>query len=311
MKAPEPHPLDFDWRFNAATARRLADLMKGYGSALCVGAPSVACLLENDGVEVSLVERQPLQSVRNLISADPSTEAALTSSFSIAFADPPWYPKIYERWLAWTATHIKNGGELLASLWLPDTRPQAEVERHAALEWIASWADVEVEPFALTYTAPLFEMAAMLAEGAKPNHQHWRTGSLLRIRPYLTPSLPASVVGLDNWVRFVFDDYQLALRLREGENSAPRILPVPGAKEWVWPSVSRRAAGRERIDLWSSRNEVALVEGGYEVLRHLRLIMETDGMVLRDPRSEILHTLTRWQIPIGPYRRTLEWTHRA
>src|ERR1043165_2860408 len=47
MKAPEPHPLDFDWRFTPKTARQLADLIAVYQSCLCVGAPTVALLLEN------------------------------------------------------------------------------------------------------------------------------------------------------------------------------------------------------------------------------------------------------------------------
>jgi hypothetical protein len=179
------------------------------------------------------------------------------------------------------------------------------------LEWIASWAEVEIERTTLTYTSPPFEMAAMLVQGVTLPDQHWRKGTLLRIRPYVTPSIPAPIVTLEKWVRFVFDDYQLALRLRKDENSSPRLIVVPGAKEWVWPSVSRRTPGREKIDLWSSRNEVASVEGSYEFLRDLRLIMKTDGMALRHPHSEALHSLSRWQIPIGPYRRTLEWTHRA
>lgn len=311
MEPPEPHPLDYDWRFAPATARRLADLMLGRGAALCVGAPSVASLLEEAGVGVLLVDRQPLQPVREQVLKDPGVDAPLAASFLSSVVDPPWYPEVYRRWIAWTAAHVGRGGEILASLWPPETRPAAAEEREAALVWIGSWAEVETETDALRYDAPAFELAAARAGGAAPADPQWRTGDLLRIRPKATPVLPPPIAAADSWVRFVFNDYQLALRVRAGDGRPPRLLTVPGAEGWVWPSVSRRAGGRDRIDLWSSRNEVASVEGGPEVLEQIQSIVRTDGMTLRQPPSEVLQTLTSWQIPAGPYWRTLQWSHRA
>lgn len=311
MEPPEPHPLDFDWRFTATTVWLLSHLAAVRNPALCVGVPSVARVLEKRGIEVLLVDRQPMQPVRAKVSADPSTDAPLPLSFSVAVVDPPWYPEIYQRWIAWAATHVRDGGELLASLWTPETRPAGADERREVLEWITSWADVEVEKGALGYVTPAFEEAAVMAREIVPGDPEWRKGDLLLIRPSTTPALPPPVATRESWVRFVFNDYQLALRVGVGDTRRSRLLAVPGAIGWVWPSVSRRTPGRERIDLWSSRNEVAMVEGSLEVLGHLRSIIKTDGDVLWHPAAEVLQALTSWQLPAGPYWRTSEWTHRA
>jgi hypothetical protein len=311
METPEPHPLDFDWRFTATAARLLARSVSKRSLILCVGAPSVASLLENWGVEVLLVDRQPVHLVQAKVSVDPGTDEPLPHSFSVAVVDPPWYPEVYRRWLAWTAAHIKEGGELLASLWAPETRPSAVEERREVLKWITSWADVDVDEGVLRYVTPAFEEEAFAIRGLPPPDKEWRRGDLLRIRPVATPGLPQPLVAEENWVRFVFNDYQLALRIVAGDTRASRLLPVPGAVGWIWPSVSRRAPGRGKIDLWSSRNEVAIVEGSLGVLGHLRSIIETDGGVLQNSAAEVLQTLTGWRLPAGPYWRTLEWTHRV
>jgi hypothetical protein len=311
MEPPEPHPLDFDWRFTATTAELLARLTAGRSPALCVGAPSVARLLENRGVEVLLVDRQPVQRVRAIVLADPGTDAPLPSSFSVVVVDPPWYPEIYRHWVAWSAAHVREGGELLASLWTPETRPGAAEECQAVVKWAASWANVETVRGTLRYITPAFEEKAAIARGDVPIEPEWRKGDLLRIRPSETPVLPRAIPAGESWLRFVFNDYQLALRVSDGDTRSPRLLTVPGAIGWVWPSVSRRAPGRGRIDLWSSRNEVAVVEGSLEVLKHLRAIMETGGGALRNPAAEVLRILTGWQLPAGPYWRTSEWMHRA
>jgi hypothetical protein len=43
------------------------------------------------------------------------------------------------------------------------------------------------------------------------------------------------------------------------EHKAANTREHPLAQDWLWPSYSRRTEGRDRIDLWSSRNEVATV----------------------------------------------------
>jgi hypothetical protein len=67
---PFPHPLDFDWRYAQGTAMRLASLLENSEPVLCIGAPNVARLLEDRGVDVTLVDRQPFQNVRRHLALD-------------------------------------------------------------------------------------------------------------------------------------------------------------------------------------------------------------------------------------------------
>jgi hypothetical protein len=308
---PEPHPLDYDWRFTKETVCLLADRVQHHDSILIVGVPSVASYLEGSGASILLIDRQPFQTVKNHSVVDLSAAPASPLLFDAALVDPPWYPMVHCHWIAWAAGQLRPRSELLASLWPENTRPGAAQERQELLQWLNSWAQVELEISALRYTTPLFELESARAYSVPVPAVDWRTGDLLVVRPFRHPSLPRQPPPADRWVRFVFNDYQLALRLRPDDSRRAQILPVPGACDWTWPSVSRRAPGRSLIDLWSSRNEVAQVAGSLEVLEHLRAIARTGGASLRNPQSNVLDILSQWALPVGPYWRTYEWTHHA
>ena len=51
---PSPHPLDFDWRYDDATAQTLASLLQDSPPIVAIGAPTIARLLEATGVDVTL-----------------------------------------------------------------------------------------------------------------------------------------------------------------------------------------------------------------------------------------------------------------
>jgi hypothetical protein len=57
---PEPHPIDFDWRFNAATARSLAHRVRGAENVLCVGTPTVFKEILEAGRRACLIDQNSL-----------------------------------------------------------------------------------------------------------------------------------------------------------------------------------------------------------------------------------------------------------
>jgi len=67
---PSPHPLDFDWRYDRETALSLVTLLRDRGPTLAIGAPTVARLMQADGYDITLVDRQPLQGVRDHVVAE-------------------------------------------------------------------------------------------------------------------------------------------------------------------------------------------------------------------------------------------------
>lgn len=307
IERPEPHPLDFDWRFTADTTRDLAKRI-GYEPCIAVGAPSVAEALQGTS-PVTLIDRHPVQLCEEHLVLDPGSDPPCGFRFQSAIVDPPWYPRVYKRWLSWTSHATGPGGVLWATLWPSDTRPTAEQERSELLAWAATWASVSLQQGVLEYETPLFEAEALRAAGV--DERTPRRGDLICLHVREVPSLSASIQGETKWARFVFGNYQLALRLKDDGDTPPCAERHPLTSGWTWPSVSRRATGRNIIDLWSSRNEVAVVQGTSALRARLRRYARSGLTDLDDQRSTILGPLNAWQIPFAPSERVLEWTHRS
>lgn len=51
---PSPHPLDFDWRYDDATAQTLASLLRDIPPIVAIGAPTIARILEATGVDITV-----------------------------------------------------------------------------------------------------------------------------------------------------------------------------------------------------------------------------------------------------------------
>ena len=122
--APEPHPIDYDWRFSKVTADKLARLTASCGSVLCVGTPTVYhAIVERHGVGF-LIDRNPLlapylaaNDKRNFVIEDLDRvlpgDRRIPTRFAAAILDPPWYPAVYERWLARTIPFVRLGERFL------------------------------------------------------------------------------------------------------------------------------------------------------------------------------------------------------
>lgn len=307
--APEPHPLDFDWRFTRDTVSALCCRVNG-PSLLAVGTPLLVEGSFHPECTVHVVDHQPHLSSPNVDIVDVEVAATLSGRWATAILDPPWYPLPYRRWLAWAAQHVPVDGTILSSLWPIDTRPTAELERDDILSWTAGWADYHIEPATLYYEVPLFESIARGLQGIPDPSIPWRRGDLLKLTLRRTPPLPPAITKTEVWRRFVWSDYQLALRVTSNTGEEPKLLKHPFAKGWLWPSYSRRAEGLDRIDLWSSRNEVAMVEGATQLSEELSQF--TTGGLLTGIYSDALHQLlSSWQVPKRPFYRSYSWTQHV
>lgn len=284
--------------------------MLGAGSCLIVGAPTLAGGLAERRV-VAVVDRQPWLYFENAIALDVNIASPTLVRCDVAFADPPWYPTEYERWLSWIAQHVRVGGRILSSLWPVDTRPNAAAERETLLASLSTWAKPRLINGALHYEVPPFEQVARRLEGAASPEVAWRVGDLLELTVRTTPALIAPLKHSETWVRFVWNDYQLALRIRPASEGPLTISQVPGSVGWLWPSVSRRASCRELIGLWSSWNEVAVIAGAPDIATALAEFTKRRGASQELLPARLLSVLREWQIPEAPFWRTFQWTHLA
>lgn len=308
MRLPSPHPLDYDWRFDAPTAERLCRLLADRAPVLCLGAPSVARLLEARGADVTLVDRQPIQAVNRHIVA--AVEAfAPDRRYRSALVDPPWYPRELETWVRIAAEAVGVGGEIFASVWPPETRPGAQDEVEDALRGFTGWASVGRGGLPLQYQIPRFEVVARTTGGSEmassPLHGELIKLDVLRPMHSLIRTAPGA-----RWCRFTLNDYQLAVRLRGSDDMMVDVELMPGTRGWRWPYVSARAPGIEKIDVWSSEGEVASHRSGEwlaGVLRQAFLSPDEE----RFERSLVgAPSLLSWKIPRPPYQRSFEWHHQ-
>lgn len=310
-RSPEPHPLDYDWRFTNDTVEYLAKLAPQHGETLILGAPSVARFLQGSGQHVTLVDRQPLQGVANQIARDPATFDLPSRGFAAAILDPPWYPNCWRLWIAWVARTIGLDRDILASIWPAETRPSAESELARIYQWLLGWSEVERLPSVVRYQTPIFEQAAICASRDKRLAASPGVGHLLRIRATNIPPPEPPVEQRSTWRRFVINDYQLALRCEPSTGDAPSIRRLGEAQHWVWPFVSERAPERNLIGLWSSRNEVAVVSGSSTLASWITAAIKSTTAEQFEKTLERFGALAllEWQMPRPPYWRILEWHH--
>lgn len=305
---PEPHPLDFDWRYDDETVDRLLKVLRGRGPVLALGAPSIARALEARNQAVLLIDRQPCQAVSNHLIKEIDSSLQ-TPRMSTAIADPPWYPNDLIEWAVVAGRAVDVGQTAFVSIWPNATRPSALDERMSVMSELSSWAQVVEHEDALRYTMPLFEQKAMNASGAAPLSMSPRRGSLLELQVKHKPPEVARRTKSICWIRFVVDAYQLAVRADVRGAGAPRILIPPNASGWVWPYVSKRAPGLEAIGLWSSRGEVASVTNSEHLIAVLRRALSSPTAAAFEASLADYPELLLWNIPRPPYRRNLEWRH--
>lgn len=86
---PEPHILDYDWRYTRETVMSLSALVRPSDDVLTVGVPSLARHLESCGYDVLLVDRQPFHAVRNHKQIEPGLDRPDFEKRVIAIVDPP------------------------------------------------------------------------------------------------------------------------------------------------------------------------------------------------------------------------------
>ncbi|MBA0196345.1 hypothetical protein H4F51_14455 [Pectobacterium brasiliense] len=299
---PNPHPLDYDWRFSDKTAERLVEYCAD-GKTLSVGVPTVAAILSEKGKEVVLVDSHPIQDLKNHILIDINFSEPLKDSYNFVVMDPPWYLDVYYRWLSWAAISAGVGAKIFLSIWPDNTRPLAISEKKELFEWVLKWADIEYFEGSLYYETPLFEKMSNF----KNKHLQTRKGDLVIITINSIPALKKITPNESKWIRYLFNDYQIAVKCDEDNNEIESIKldKLDQANSWIWPSVSKRVKGRELIQLWSSENEVGQLDNPSVLIKLLDQLIETDDL---NKIYEKITNLKEWDIPSPPYSRKLKWT---
>ena len=278
--APEPHPIDFEWRFTADDAEALAAEIASYpGRIACLGTPGVFWRLAQRGREIVLYDRNPRMkrclepSLRDssgyVETIDLNTSCPMSSGFDIILMDPPWYLDQYEVWVGHVRRMAKPGGRVLTSLFPPMLRPGAPQQRQFVEKLLTQLGAIDHRRPVL-YATPRFEQEVLEAAGLS-ELGHWRVGEILRLQVGAMPARRASPVRLiePQWLRFQLGRRVVAVRSDPADYGTVRLSPVGPEADFRLHSVSSRVPHRSAINVWTSRNRVANATGIQRVIEFL------------------------------------------
>jgi hypothetical protein len=263
---PEPHPLDFDWRFAVRSLpvfdRLLAELDASTIGIL--GAPTLYLHMLKSRAIVHLYDKNA-QLVDKFIEGGFSTvthcdlfeDQLATEAYDAVVADPPWYLDHYFAFIDGARQLLKPEGHLLLSMLPRLTRPSAANDRKAIVDYAFGrgfdlW---QVLPAALSYESPPFELAALKAEGIELSR--WRSGDLFAFVLTTRDTIPMArqdSPAVDRWESFEIGKTVVRVKVRSADNEEFHFEPVSPSGDLHLHSVSRRSPVRPSIDVWSSRN---------------------------------------------------------
>jgi hypothetical protein len=293
---PELHCGFGEWYFSDESARNLAsEFISPNKFSLLLGSPTIAQIAFKRGADFALVDSNPFVNLRfpDLKGRlHYSAVEQLNGTFpnpSAIFFDAPWYLPRILYWLAKSSQLASKHSIIAMPLFPSMTRPAAAAERRVILRVAASIGRVELVPDCIAYDAPLYETEALAAQSICA-HPNWRRADLLIVR---NPS-PIALPELDQadfqemWENFLIGSQVVRLRLHPlPRKKRSLIAPVQGTAGYVFDTVSARDPRRKQIDLWTSRNRVAVV-GDIRRMRYVLSILENSTQDMRTALRTLL-----------------------
>ena len=269
VRFPEPHPLDFDWRFTASTLDVLCRHLE-LDSRPCVavlGAPTLYKHLIDAAVNATLFDKNTQvvatlreQGYRSATECDLFDFRMNDPCFDCVIADPPWYLEHYRAFLQATYAMLVPGGTLLMSVLPRLTRPSASSDRQEIVNVAARLGLdlVQVSAGALRYESPPFEAEALRADNLTVGQ--WRRGDLYSFvrrptRQRKRKRHPKKPSDQEAWACVPYSGMTIKIKLGNADASEPfefKAASLTG--ELRLRSVSRRSPVRSRINFWTSRN---------------------------------------------------------
>jgi hypothetical protein len=263
---PEPHPLDFDWRFDKLALEHLENRIEAASakSIAVLGAPTLFKYLREHQRAAHLFDRN--EQIVSFLKRAGHTEVTHCdlfhysgrSHFDCVIADPPWYLDHYQAFIEAARHMLAQGRKLFLSVLPPLTRPSAEKDRSA----VATFASdrgfdlIGTEPGLLGYLSPPFELEALKSEGM--NVFAWRSGDLYTFvlsDRGVSKYTPVHTEQEHHWKTFAIGRTVVKVKW-DGAHLAGSFDfdTVSEMRDIRLRSVSRRSPVRSKINLWTSRN---------------------------------------------------------
>lgn len=284
-RIPEPHPIDYDWRFDHVTIETLTSMTRRFEHTLCVGTPTVFDSIARSHRQVTLVDRNPFlakglseTAFTKLFLNEIESVALPSGKYDAAILDPPWYPAMYDSWLNKVIPAIKPGGTIFLILFQELTRPTASHELHVLLNRLDRLGAITIFPRAATYVTPNFELETLRRQ-CVPDLYAWRQGDILQLDlPAAGKSRPSDrwMLQKPQWRRFLLAGQVVATTICSRDNGPFDYQDLESAESpFELTSVSDRNVSRRAVNIWTSRNRGARATGIERAATMLAAIAES------------------------------------
>jgi hypothetical protein len=275
---PVPHMLDYDWRFSKDAITYLAQYIRSYihshiQGIVFMGTPSLFIYFANKWPHLChyILLDKNANSFKNHIKTlewvsfyecDITNVFDLSLIADIVVMDPPWYLDYSKMFISIGANFCHQGSIIMCVTPPFLTRPSANDEYDELIVYIKNLG-LTVErciSTCINYSTPPFERNTLIANGIKCISNDWREGDLLILKKIsdiqITKDIVTIVQNQPNWSEVSIGSVRIKFKNMSQDKmenfiSLNRIYPND-----IYPSVSRRFVGSERINVWTSGNTV-------------------------------------------------------
>ncbi len=282
---PVPHQVDFDWRFSdngiEIFVGHIDKLInsRSYTRIAFIGSPSLFrhyCKSNCKDVELFLIDFNANKHISKEIlpvnahvvncnlNYDLDTELKVDQIHAdLVVMDPPWYPEYYKKFFD-ISDIIGDDKCLVYGVFPPMlTRESIIAEREDINIYISKlgFKELQFESLCVEYYTPPFEQNVFKSNGINNYPICWRRGDFFITHRSEKKSINNSATGIiirnGGWTEKSIGNVRFKLRqstFSEDEEFNIRLDSL--YENDIYPSVSRRFKGHERINVWTSGNRV-------------------------------------------------------
>lgn len=284
---PVPHQVDYDWRFsekgNQLFVERINKLIieiKSIKRIAFVGSPSLfRYYSENNRKDLEFflidfnaskhIKKETLPRNAHVINCnlnyDLDTELNVDQICAdIIVMDPPWYTEYYKKFF--DICDIVGSTECFVFGVFPPllTRESISTERSDIDLYInrLGFDNLQYEPLCVEYYTPPFEQNVFRVNRIFNYPMCWRKGDLFTTRRIKkTTNCPSNITGIvirnGGWTEKSIGNVRFKLRQSTVTEDLGFYVRLDSLYENdIYPSVSRRFKGHEKINVWTSGNRV-------------------------------------------------------
>jgi hypothetical protein len=282
---PVPHQVDFDWRFSESGIKIFVGHIdrlinnQSYTRIAFIGSPSLFrhyCESNSKAAEFFLIdfnankhinkEKLPgnVHVVNCNLNYDLDTELKVDQIHAdLVVMDPPWYPEYYKKFF--DISDIIGEAECLVYGVFPPmlTRESISAERYDINTYVSKlgFGELKYDPLCVEYYTPPFEQNVLKTNGICNYPMCWRRGDFFTTarskKASIYKGITEIIIRNGGWTEKSIEIVRFKLRQSTFSEDVEFNIRLDSLYENdIYPSVSRRFKGHEKINVWTSGNRV-------------------------------------------------------